>query len=74
MVTQKILLLTFFMVWVSKQKFINQFFSKMHQEGCGGIVLTKKQRKSPILGIHIKNHTSSHTENLSTNFVHGLGQ
>ena len=51
-----------------------QFSSKMHQEGCGGIVLTKKQRKSPILGIHIKNHTSSHTENLSTNFVHGLGQ
>ena len=45
----------------------------MHQEGCGGTVLTKKQRKSPILGIHIKNQTSSHTENLSTNFIHGSG-
>ena len=75
MVTQKILILTFFMVWVSEQKLRNQFFSKMHQEGCGGIVLTKKQRKSLILGIHIKNHRISiHIENFTTNFIHGVGQ
>ena len=49
--TQKILLLTLLMVWVSEQKLINQFFSKMYQEGCGGIVLTKKWQISPILGI-----------------------
>ena len=65
MVTQKILVLTLFMVWVSKQKLISQFSSKMHQEGCGGIVLTKKRQKIPILGIHIKNYRISiHTENL----------
>ena len=63
------------MVWVSEQKLMNQFFSKMYQEGCGGIVLTKKWQKSPILGIHIGNHRiSSHTENFCPNFIHGLGQ
>ena len=35
------LLLTLFMVWNSDQKLMNQFFSKMHQEGCGGTVLAK---------------------------------
>ena len=63
------------MAWVSEQKLMNQFFSKMYQEGCGGIVLTKKWSKNLILGIYIKNHRiSSHTENFNTNFFHGLGQ
>ena len=41
------------MVWDSEQKLMNQIFSKIHQEGCGGTVLTKKGQKSSILGVHI---------------------
>ena len=73
MVTQKIFVSTLFMVWVSEQKLINQFFSKMHQEGCGGTVLLKKRAKKPKYGnTHVR--ISGHTENFTSNFFHGLEQ
>ena len=64
------------MVWVSEQKLIKQFFSKMHQEGCGGTVLPKRRAEKPNYGnTHIRNkRISGHTKNVTSYFIHGLEQ